>query len=130
MTAAETVREYYESLRSGEPLYPYFVEDPQTCKVGVSESLLGYDDVAEALREQTRTTDEWTVDSRRLSVAERDGYAWFSDAVDLAWTEASAERRRAYPTRWSGTLERHDGEWLFAQLHVSAPDEALAAAGD
>lgn len=130
MTAADTVREYYESLRRGEPLYPYFLEDARTAKVGVSESLSGYDEVAEALREQSRTTDEWTVDSRRLRVAERDGYAWFSDAVDLAWTDTAADRRRAYPTRWSGTLERHDDEWLFIGLHVSTPDEALAAAGD
>lgn len=130
MTAADTVREYYESLRRGEPLYPYFLEDAQTAKFGVSASLVGYDEVAEALREQSRTTDEWTVDSRRLSVAERDGYAWFSDEVDLAWTEAATDRRRAYPTRWSGTLERHDGEWVFVELHVSAPDGALAAAGD
>lgn len=130
MTAADTVREYYESLRRGEPLYPYFVENSQTAKFGVSESLLGYDDVAEALREQRRTTEAWTVDSRRLSVAERDGYAWFSDEVDLGWTDSSSGRRRAYPTRWSGTLERHDGEWLFAELHVSAPEESLAAAGD
>lgn len=130
MTAADTVRDYYEALRRGEPLYTYFVEDAQTVKHGVSESLVGYDDVAEALREQTRTTDEWTVDSRRLSVTERGDHARFSDEVDLAWTDAESGRRYAFPTRWTGTLERRDEEWLFAAMHVSAPHPALAGGNE
>ncbi|NHN48659.1 DUF3225 domain-containing protein [Halostella sp. JP-L12] len=130
MTAADTVREYYESLRRGEPLYTYFAEDAQTTKFGIAESLVGYDDVAEGLREQSRTTEEWTVDTRRLSVTERDDFAWFSDEVDLAWTDATTGQRRAYATRWSGALERRDGEWLFVELHVSAPDRTLANAGN
>jgi hypothetical protein len=129
MTAADTVREYYESLRRGEPLYTYFAEDAQTAKFGIFESLVGYDDIAEALREQSRTTEGWTVDTRRLSVTERDDFAWFSDEVDLAWTDTETDRRFAFPTRWSGTLERRDEEWVFVELHVSAPHPALSGGG-
>lgn len=117
MTAADTVREYYEALRRGEPLSPYFAEESSTVKFGVSERLTGYEEVAEGLREQTHTTRDWTVESRRLRVTERDCHAWFSDDVRLAWT-ADAGERRDFETRWSATLEERDG-WAFVGMHVS-----------
>jgi hypothetical protein len=86
MNAADTIREYYEALRRGEPLYPYFAERPGVVKFGVGERLVGYDAVAEGLREQTRTTEDWTVESNDLRVTERDGHAYFSDAVFMSWT--------------------------------------------
>jgi len=124
MNAADTVREYYEALRRGEPLYPYFEERPDVVKFGVGERLVGYDAVAEGLREQTRATDDWTVDSRDLRVTERDGFAYFSDSVVMSWTDREAGHEFSLDTRWSGTLERRDGaeaEWLFVGMHVSTP---------
>lgn len=121
MNAWETVREYYEALRRGEPLVPYFAESPDLVKFGVSETLAGYDAVAEGLREQTRTTGDWRVESTALAVTERDRHAWFADEVELAWTDATTGERYAFDTRWSGTLERRDDDWLFVGLHVSAP---------
>ena len=139
-SAEATVRDYSEALRRGEPLYPYFAERTDLVKVGVGERLVGYDAVAEGLREQTRTTDDWTVDSDDLRVTAADDHAWFSDRVALAWTDTDADRTLAFETRWSGTLarrraldgdaggsedgdgdERVDDEWLFVGMHVSAP---------
>ena len=121
--AAATVRRYYAALRSGEPLYPFFAEDDSLVKFGISERLAGYEAVAEGLREQTRTTEDWTVESRDLRVTERHRYAWFSDAVHMAWTDAEADARRDFETRWSGTLEARDGEWAFVGMHVSVARE-------
>lgn len=123
MSATDTVRDYYEAVRRGEPLPPYFAEDDATTKFGISESLFGYESVAAALREQTRTTDAWTVESRRLTVTERDRHAWFADDVILAWTDVESGDRREFETRWSGTLERRDDQWSFVELHVSTADE-------
>lgn len=123
MDAEASIRDYYEALRRGEPLYPYFAEDPDVVKFGIGERLTGYEEIAEGLREQTRTTDAWTVESRRLRVTERDCHAWFSDDVSLAWTDAGREARLEFDTRWSGTLANHDGEWLFVGMHVSTADE-------
>lgn len=121
MSVDATIRDYYESLRRGEPLYPYFRESPATVKVGVGERLVGYDAVAEGLREQSRTTDDWTVESRAL-LTEADGdHGRFADAVRLEWRDVEADRRRGYDTRWTGALVRRDGEWLFTAMHVSAP---------
>ena len=105
-SAEATLRDYYEALRRGEPLYPYFAERTDVVKVGVGERLAGYDAVAEGLREQTRRTDEWTVESRDCRVTERDECAWFSDHVRLAWTDVEADRRYDFDTRWSGTAVR------------------------
>ncbi|WP_423750568.1 nuclear transport factor 2 family protein [Salinirarus marinus] len=124
MSAEATVRDYYEALRRGEPLYPYFAERPDVVKYGVGERLVGYDEIAEGLRDQTRTTTDWRVESSTLRVTERDAFAWFSDAVSMRWTDVETDRERDFETRWSGTLERRgDDEWQFVGLHVSTPVE-------
>lgn len=121
MDAEATVRDYYEALRRGEPLSPYFVERADVVKVGVGERLVGADAVAEGLREQSRTTEDWTIDSRDLGVREAGAVAWFTDRVGLAWHDRERGADVAFDTRWSGPMERVDGEWLFAGMHVSTP---------
>ena len=123
VSARETVLDYYEALRRGEPLESYFLDDSDVVKVGVGERLVGYEAVAEGLREQTRTTESWTVESDALRTIERDGFATFSDLVRLAWTDTEADREYDFETRWSGSLERHGEEWLFAGMHVSVARE-------
>lgn len=139
MSAEDAVRDYYDALRGGEALVPFFVDDESTVKFGISESLFGGDEVGDALREQTSTTDDWTVESHRLTVEERDDLAWFADEVTLEWTvrgdgDREGDRHR-FETRWSGTLTREgreqgqdrgrnrNPEWLFHSMHVSAPQE-------
>lgn len=130
-TARATVRAYYDALRSGDPLGPFFADDEDVVKVGISERLVGGEDVAAGLREQTETTRAWTVESRDLRVTERDDHAWFSDVVFLAWTGTDPAIRYEFETRWSGALERRDadealaadGGWRFVGMHVSTARE-------
>lgn len=130
MSVQETVRDYYEALRRGEPLYPYFAERPDVVKIGVFSRLVGGDAVAEGLREQSRTTDEWTVVSHDLRVTEREGYGRFTDRIDLGWRRTDTDAAYRFETRWSGVLEpRGDGadrEWIFVDMHVSAPHDRAA----
>lgn len=123
MSAEDLVLDYYEALRRGEPLYPYFVESSDAHKVAVSTSYDGYDAIAEALRDQTRTTTDWVVDSAGPSVVAGDDWASFHDDVSLAWTETTDDEAAGheFETRWSGTLVERDDAWLFLELHVSAP---------
>lgn len=119
MDAAATVGTYYDALRDGEPLAPFFAAEADPVKFGLGEALDGAEAVREGLREQTRTTTDWTVESRDLRVTERDRHAWFADEVHMAWTDTEAGVRRAFDTRWSGTLERRDDAWRFVGMHVS-----------
>jgi hypothetical protein len=128
--AETTVREYYEALRRGDPLPPFFAESEGVGKVGISERLVGFEAVAEGLRSQTRHTEDWEVESRDLGVTERGCHAWFGDSVRMAWTDTRTGTRRGFDTRWSGTLERgeaaSDGNgdgWTFVSMHVSAPSQ-------
>jgi len=114
------VRDYYEALRRGEPLDPYFHERPDVVKVGVFSRLVGGDPVAEALRDQTARTTDWTVESADLRTFDRGDHAHFVDAVRLAWTDSRADRRHDFDTRWTGLVEARDGEPLFVSMHVSA----------
>ncbi|MFC6785524.1 nuclear transport factor 2 family protein [Halobaculum halobium] len=120
MTPEETVGSYYDALRAGDALAPFFVESPATVKAGISERLVGYAEIANALREQTRTTEDWVVESSDLEVVERDGGAAVADAVSLSWYDAEAFADRSFETRWSGTLLPSDEGWAFAGMHVSA----------
>ena len=129
MSAESRVRAYYDALRDGDPLYSYFAPDEDVVKFGVSEHLDGYEAVESALREQTRTTADWSVESRELRVTERDRHAWFADRVGMGWTDTERGIRFEFDTRWSGILERErrtrgesadaPGDWRFVLLHVS-----------
>lgn len=121
MSAEATIEEYYDALRSDEPLVPYFAEHEDLVKAGISERLVGPEEVAEGLREQTETTSDWTVESRDLRVTERESVAWFADEVRMAWSTEDGDHD--FEARWSGTLEREEGEWLFVGMHVSVPRE-------
>lgn len=120
MTVESVVRDYYDALRSGRPLAPYFADDA-VAKFGVSESLYGPDAIARGLWEQRETTSDWRVESHHLVVDERGSWAAFADEVRLAWTEDDGTRER-FDTRWSGALEAVD-DWQFVVMHVSAPRE-------
>ena len=133
--AAAVVRDYYDALRNGEPLTPYFLEDESTVKFGISEALFGSESVREALEEQTATTANWTVESGHLVVSERDAFATFADEMTMAWTDTETGAIERFETRWSGTLVRdgsgdreesgtEDGPpWRFATMHVSTADD-------
>lgn len=116
--ARSTVTRYYDALQQGEPLHTFFADGESVVKFGISEHLAGYQAIAEGLRSQTDHTTEWTVESRDLRVTDRGCHAWFSDAVRMAWTDTKTGTRRAFDTRWSGTLEDRDG-WAFVGMHVS-----------
>lgn len=120
MNAERTIETYYDALRAGDSLQPFFAERDDLVKVGITERLVGYEEVAEGLREQTETTSDWTVESRDLRTTERESVAWFADEVRMAWTDDDGDRRE-FEARWSGTLERINGEWRFVGMHVSAP---------
>lgn len=121
MSAEDVITSYYDSLRRGEPIHPYFLEDDSTVKIGVRGASYGFENVADSLREQTRTTDDWTVESHRLAVEEATDHARFADEVTLEWTDLEADTRHRFETRWTGTLVRRGGGWRFATMHVSAP---------
>ena len=133
--AGGVIHAYYDALRAGDPLAPFFADDEDLVKFGISERLVGGEAVTEGLRRQTETTSGWTVDSRDLRVSERDDHAWFSDEVFLGWTGSDPPIRYEFETRWSGTLELRDGDghlasagddghpaganWQFVGMHVS-----------
>lgn len=117
--AEATVEAYYDALRESEPLYPFFAKDESLVKFGIGEQLVGYEEIEAGLREQTRTTEEWTVESRELRVAEHGQSAWFADVVRMAWLDTESEKRNDHETRWSGTLRRHEEGWRFVGMHVS-----------
>ncbi|MFO7927936.1 MAG: nuclear transport factor 2 family protein [Halobacteriota archaeon] len=131
MDAETTVRAYYDALRAGEPLDPFFARDESVVKFGIGERLTGYSEIREGLTAQTETTADWHVGSERLAVTERGDHAWFSDDVFIAWTDLERQIDYEFESRWSGTLERQpdagsridgiDTPWRFVGMHVSAP---------
>lgn len=127
MDARATIDEYYEALRTGKPLGAYFgseqADDDAFVKFGISERLVGGEEIETGLRTQTESTTDWEVTSHSLRVCERNRHAWFSDEVSMTWTDTDTGRRYDFETRWSGTLESTSGEWQFVGMHVSTADQ-------
>jgi hypothetical protein len=131
MDAESTVLAYYEALRNGDPLPPFFSRTETTVKFGIGERLTGYEEIRAGLSAQTEATTAWQIDSDRLVVVEESDHAWFSDDVFMAWTDEEADIRYEFETRWSGTLQRQPNEpwdgigtatpWRFVGMHVSTP---------
>lgn len=117
---AELIRSYYTALRQGDPLGPYFAETTASRKFGISEQLTGYPAIREGLREQTAHTTDWQIQSNDLAVVDQGCHAWFSDFVDMAWTNTESSEQYEFATRWSGMLE-NNSEWQFVGMHVSVP---------
>ena len=130
MDAEATVRAYYDALRDGEPLYPFFARGETTVKFGIGERLTGYEEVRSGLETQTAGTEAWVVDSERLVVEESDDHARFADDVSMAWTDIDRDHRHKFDTRWSGTLQRRADDaglgtdWRFLGMHVSTEGDA------
>ena len=129
MDAEATVRAYYDALRGGEPLYPFFARAETTVKFGIGERLTGYEEVRSGLETQTTGTEAWVVHSDRLVVEASDDHAWFADDVFMAWTDLDRDHRHEFDTRWSGTLQRRADDadlgtdWRFLGMHVSTERE-------
>jgi ketosteroid isomerase-like protein len=123
MSAETTIEEYYDALRAGEPLAAFFAADALV-KFGIGERLEGSDGITEGLREQTRTTENWTVESHDLRVTEEGEWAWFADDVRMAWDDIESDGRHDHRTRWSGGLRRGDDGWRFVGMHVSVPEDS------
>ena len=120
MDAKARIEAYYDALEAGDPLGRFFTAGEDVVKFGISERLVGGDEVRYGLREQTERTAEWTVDSRDLRVTARECHAWFSDQVGLAWRDTETGTHHTFETRWSGTLEAREGaEPVFVGMHVS-----------
>lgn len=125
VTPEQTVDAYYEALRTGAPLGPFFVESPDVVKFGIGERLTGYAAIADGLQGQTARTRDWTVESEALRVLDRETHAAFSDTVRLSWYDAESYTDHDYETRWSGTLTHTPNasrEWKLLGLHVSVAD--------
>ena len=117
---------YDDALRAGDPLGPSVTSeepgDDPFVKFGISEQLVGAEQIESGLRAQTESTTDWAVDSEALRVCERDDHAWFSDKVAMGWTDAETAVRYEFDTRWSGTLTATSNGWRFVSMHVSTAD--------
>lgn len=125
MSVQDAIEAYYEALRRGDPLEPFFAADPHPVKFGITEALHGYDDIVDGLRTQTRTTDDWEVESHHLETGARGDVGWFSDHVTMRWRELEADRDISWETRWSGTLVKTATGWKFVRMHVSAAEDEV-----
>lgn len=121
--ARATVEAYYDALRDGDPLGPFFADGDDVVKFGVSERLVGAEAVREGLAAQTETTDDWHVESNDLRVSADGDAAWFADDVTMAWTDVERGVRYEFRTRWSGGLRRSDDGWRFVGMHVSTASD-------
>ena len=121
MSAREHITAYYDALRNGQPLSPFFSDQGPVVKFGIDEALDGYEAVVEGLQSQTETTASWDITSHQLRVGRSGKTAWFADLVTMDWTDTERNASYTLDTRWSGTLVNVNDQWGFVAMHVSVP---------
>ncbi len=124
MSVDAFLESYYQALRDGEPLEPFFARDHRAVKFGITESLHGYAEIEDGLTAQTATTTDWSIRSHRLETDTAGEVGWFSDHVTMRWRDIEADEQLEWETRWSGTVLHVDSDWQFVRMHVSAAHES------
>ena len=118
---------YLQSLETGAPLDVFYVTDEEAGALGPvvkigsghGEVFVGYEKVAAAVREVTRTLTENRLEPRGPRIVRTQGeLAWL---VDLIWWSGVADGKAfGSVTRWTAVcLRTRERGWRFLQVHVS-----------
>ena len=107
-----------------------FAHDADAVSFGTdaAERFVGYDALKKSVESQFASFDgsKLTVRDEVVKASRGGDAAWFSEVVD--WdTKAGGEAVSLKGCRFTGVLEKRDGEWKVIQFHASMPVQGQAA---
>jgi ketosteroid isomerase-like protein len=86
------------------------------------EKLLGWESIREALQRQFNTFEDTYISVRDqvISINETGNTAWFSEVMNYNYIY-KGEARQFEGLRFTGVLQKTNGDWYIVQSHVSIP---------
>jgi hypothetical protein len=121
VSARATIEAYFNALTCGdaERLITSISDTDHFVKIGTDENevVLGGNKAPEYYRNHVASTEDFTIQIKRLHVEERETIAWFftEQTWILKWQAAS----EVLAMRLTGVLELENRDWKFVQIHAS-----------
>lgn len=86
------------------------------------ERLMGWVNIKNAVKEQYQTIEETyiSVSDQFIKLSEDGSTAWFAEIINYNFVY-QGEAKSYEGLRFTGVLEKMDGEWKFVQAHLSLP---------
>ena len=131
--AAKAVVDQFNQLFESEDMAGFdrlFAHDADAVSFGTdaAERFVGFDALRKSVTTQFASFEgsKLTVRDEVVKVSRGGDVAWFSEVVD--WdTKAGGEAVSLKGCRFTGVLEKRDGEWKVVQFHASMPVQGQAA---
>ena len=92
------------------------------------ERMVGWEALKEMIQKQNASYENTkiTVKDQVIKVNKSGNTAWFSEIAD--WVlEAQGEQINLQGSRFTGVLEKRNGDWIIVQMHASIPVSGQAA---
>ena len=121
MSAQATIEAFFVALTAGDlsRLLSVVTECDHFVKIGTDagETVYGVKDASDYYANHVASTRDFTIDTHRLDVEERDAVAWFS--TEQTWHVTWQGTRETLEMRITGVLERELYDWKLVQMHAS-----------
>ena len=87
-----------------------------------NEKLVGWDEIRNAMERQFNSFEDTYISVRDqvIEINETGNTAWFSEIVNYNYIY-QGEARQFEGVRFTGVLEKRDGDWYIVQSHMSIP---------
>ncbi len=99
--------------------------EPDIVVFGTSsdEKLVGWDAIREAFKRQFNASQETyiAVSDQKINVNDTGNTAWFSEIINYNYVY-HGEAKKYEGLRFTGVLEKRDGDWKIVQSHMSLPE--------
>jgi ketosteroid isomerase-like protein len=124
VTVRETIDAYFDALTADDAakLLSLISEDDHFIKIGTDagEIVRGGQNARDYYQHHIESTADFSIDTRRLDIQERDTVAWF--CAEQTWHLKWQGKPETLDMRITGVLEFEATVWRFEQIHASIGD--------
>lgn len=129
-TVVDQLEEFLET-EDMELLSKIFAHDSDMVNFGTdaAERIVGWEPLKELLQKQNASYEntKLTVKDQVIQVNKTGNTAWFSEIVDWDLV-AQGQAVNLQGSRFTGVMEKRNGNWVIVQFHASIPVSGQAAA--
>ncbi len=91
------------------------------------EKLVGWNEIKATFKKQFEMFEQayLSISDQSISIGDDGNTAWFSQKMDYNYTTVDGDAKRFEGVRFTGVLEKIDGQWLIVQSHLSIPYSSM-----
>ena len=111
-----------EGLKDEHELQSWFINQIEKYLSANGKTLIGWDEIRSVMERQFNSFEETYISVRDqvVEINETGNTAWFSEILSYNYIY-QGEARQFEGVRFTGVLEKRDGDWYIVQSHMSIP---------